>query len=112
MRAMRLEEKRDAAPAERRSEPRLHSRVIGPLPDDHLLATRRVSCERCETILHKQNNSCVRTWVESGQGNYCLYCFVVAAGELAPDYSTRLAGGGWLPRSFGLELAVSITGRS
>jgi hypothetical protein len=104
MSSMGLQDEVDAASAKRRSEPRLHSRVIGRLPDDHLLATSRVSCERCETTLHEQNNSCVRTWVESGQGNYCLYCFVVAAGELAPAYSSRLTGGGWLAPTFGLEL--------
>jgi hypothetical protein len=107
MTAIDLQEEVGAGPDERPSEPRLHSRVTGRLPDDHLPATRRVSCERCETILHKQNNSCVRTWLETGNGNYCLYCFVVAVGELAPDYATRLGGGGWLRQSFGLEMGPS-----
>jgi hypothetical protein len=84
------------------TDPWLHTRVTDHLPADHQLATRRISCERCETILHLQNNRCVRTWVESGRGNYCLYCFVVAVGELAPT-STRLPGAERLPSRFALR---------
>jgi hypothetical protein len=86
----------------RRSEPRIHSHVTDRLPPDHPLATRRIYCDRCETLLHLQTNSCMRTWIESGRGNYCMRCFIVAAGGLAPD-ETRLAGVDCLSRSFGFD---------
>jgi hypothetical protein len=44
----------------------------------------------------------MRTWVESGRGNFCLRCFVLAAGGLSPDES-RLAGADCLPRTFGVR---------
>jgi hypothetical protein len=90
-----------AAAGGRRAEPRLHSRVTDRLPDDHPLATSRVSCGRCETILHLQGNRCVRTWIESGSGNFCLYCFVVAVGEIAPNASRRARAD--MPSRFALE---------
>lgn len=93
------------------SEPRIHSHVTDRLPDDHPLADRRVYCDRCETLLHLQTNSCMRTWIETGCGNYCMRCFVVAAGGLAPD-QTRLGGVDCLPRSFALEVAPSESGRA
>jgi hypothetical protein len=43
----------------------------------------------------------MRTWIETGRGNYCMRCFVVAAGGLAPD-EMRLGGVDCLPRSFAL----------
>lgn len=106
MTAVRPEEEVGQASAVTRTEPRLHSHVIDRLPEDHPLATRLVSCERCEAILHLRSNRCVRTWVESGRGNYCLYCFVVAVGALARNHADRLASGDCLPRSFGLELGI------
>jgi hypothetical protein len=69
-----------------------------------------VYCDRCETLLHLQMNSCMRTWIESGCGNYCMRCFVVAAGGLAPD-EARLGGVDCLPRSFALDVAPSESGR-
>jgi hypothetical protein len=84
------------------AEPRLHSHITDCLPVDHPLATRRVYCDRCDTLLHVQTNSCMRTWIESGRGNYCMRCFIVVAGGIAPD-ETRLAGIDCLSRSFGFE---------
>lgn len=84
------------------SEPRMHSHISDGLPVDHPLAYRRVYCERCNTLLHMQTNSCMRTWIESGRGNYCMRCFIVVAGGVAPD-ETRLAGVDCLPRGFGLQ---------
>lgn len=92
-------------PAAEPIEPRLHSHITGCLADRHRLATQRVSCERCEAILHLADNSCVRTWVESGRGNYCLYCFLVAAGGLARDHAGRLGGVDRLSASFALKSA-------
>ncbi len=61
------------------AEPRIHSHVTDRLPGDHPLADERVYCDRCETLLHMQTNSCMRTWIESGCGNYCMRCFIVVA---------------------------------
>jgi hypothetical protein len=82
-------------------EPLLHSHVGDTLADDHPLARTRVYCDRCETLLHMQTNSCMRTWIETGQGNFCVRCFIVAAGGFATD-EARLGGVDCLPRSFGL----------
>jgi hypothetical protein len=87
------------------NEPRFHSHITDRLADGHRLATQRVSCERCEAILHLEDNSCVRTWVETGRGNYCLYCFLVAAGGLARDHAGRLGEVDRLSASFALKSA-------
>jgi hypothetical protein len=83
-------------------EPQVHSQITDRLPPDHHLSNQRVYCDRCDTLLHMQTNSCMRTWIESGRGNHCIRCFIVVAGGLAPD-ATRLAGVDCLSRSFGLE---------
>ena len=92
-------------------EPRLHSHVSDALPTDHPLATTRVYCDRCDTLLHRQANSCMRTWLETGCDNFCLGCFIVVAGGLtSPGDDIRLAGADYLTRNFGLparELAAS-----
>ena len=44
----------------------------------------------------------MRTWVETGNGNFCLRCFVQAAGGAIPDQPSQLAGVDCLPTSFGL----------
>jgi hypothetical protein len=96
------------APADgavRLREPLLHSHVGDGLPPRHPLAHARVRCDRCEALLHLQSNGCMRTWIESGRGNFCLRCFVVVAGGLARD-DTRLAGVDCLPAAFGLPPAV------
>ena len=85
-----------------RSEPRVHSHITDCLPANHPLARQRVYCDRCDTLLHMLTNSCMRTWIESGRGNYCMRCFIVVAGGLAPA-ETRLAGVDCLSRSFGFE---------
>jgi hypothetical protein len=87
-----------AAPA----EPRLHSHVGDGLAADHPLAQMRIYCDRCDSLLHLQTNSCRRTWIESGRGNFCVRCFIVVAGGLAPD-DARLGGVDRLPTSFGMH---------
>jgi hypothetical protein len=88
------------------AEPRLHSHLTDGLPSEHPLAHARVHCDRCETVVHVQTNSCMRTWVESGRGNHCVRCFVVIAGGIAPDES-RLAGVDCLSRQFALDLPIA-----
>jgi hypothetical protein len=60
----------------------------------------------------------MRTWVETGHGNFCVRCFVLAAGGLVPDDPSHLGGVDRLPPSFGLRsrawrsvLVESRTGR-
>ena len=84
------------------SEPLFHSHLTDALPLEHPLATARVECDRCQALLHTQSNSCLRTWIETGAGNYCVRCFVLALGGLDPDPLTQLAGVDCLPRSFAL----------
>jgi hypothetical protein len=85
-----------------RAEPRIHSHVTDRLPERHPLARSRVHCDRCESLLHLPSNTCMRTWIETGEGNYCLRCFVLAAGGPTPDYRSQLAGVDCLPPSFGI----------
>lgn len=85
-----------------RTEPVLHSHVVDRLPSAHPLARTRVRCDRCESLVHLASNSCMRTWVETGHGNFCVRCFVLAAGGLVSDDSSRLGGVDCLPPSFGL----------
>jgi hypothetical protein len=83
-------------------EPRIHSHVTDCLADRHLLARSRVQCDRCDSLVHLQSNSCMRTLVETGRGNFCLRCFVSAAGGAMPDHRSQLAGVDCLPPSFGI----------
>jgi hypothetical protein len=85
-----------------RCEPQIHSHVTHCLPARHPLAQSRVRCDRCESLLHLPSNRCMRTWVETGDGNFCLRCFVVAAGGATPDHRGQLAGVDCLPPGFGL----------
>ena len=92
-----------SAPArEAAREPRIHSHVADGLPEGHPLARARVRCARCEALVHLPSNSCMRTWVETGRGNFCLRCFVLAAGGMTPDHRSELAGVDCLPPSFGI----------
>jgi hypothetical protein len=86
-------------------EPCIHSHVTDRLPEGHPLARTRVRCQRCDAILHLQSNSCMRTWVESGVvGNFCLPCFVQAAGGTTPEDRSQLAGVDCLPPSFAIDV--------
>jgi hypothetical protein len=44
----------------------------------------------------------MRTWIETGRGNFCVRCFVLAAGGGAPEQRSQLAGIDCLPPAFGL----------
>ena len=57
-------------------EPQVHSHITGKLPDSHPLANDEyVTCAACNAVLHAVANECMQTWIETGEGNYCLRCF-------------------------------------
>jgi len=68
-------------------DPILHSHIEDALPDDHPLAFKSVYCDGtdCSRMLHAFNNECMQTWVETGQGNYCLGCFMKLGGDGEPQ---------------------------
>jgi len=57
------------------NEPKIHSHITGVLPESHKLANKNVRCTTCKSSLHSGNNKCMQTWIETGQGNYCIFCF-------------------------------------
>jgi hypothetical protein len=67
-------------------EPLVHSHIEDGLPPDHPLAEKQVPCAGelggCGKLLHAWNNECMRTWVETGLGNYCLWCFAKLSREM------------------------------
>ena len=60
-------------------EPIIHSHIEDGLPDDHPFADDEVFCKTCNEMLHAANNECMRTWVETGDGYYCIDCFTKVA---------------------------------
>ena len=49
-----------------------------------------INCDTCKDILHLgTENKCLRTWVETGKGNFCLKCFVLHK-ELLGTYGCQL----------------------
>lgn len=66
-------------------EPVIHSHITDELPKDHPLAAKAVVCDNCDELLHAENNECMQTWVESGQGNFCLLCFAYIGGVSLED---------------------------
>ena len=66
-------------------EPLIHSHITDELLDDHPLAFKTVDCEKCGVMVHASNNECMQTWVETGEGNYCLRCFAKLTGEVIED---------------------------
>ena len=56
-------------------DPCIHSHIEDVLPDDHPLAFVTVDCTTCGVTLHHHGNKCMRTWVETGRGNFCVPCF-------------------------------------
>lgn len=63
--------------------PVLHTHIEDALPEDHPLAFDMVYCEGrdCTAMLHSFNNECMQTWVETGKGNYCIWCFMKMTGD-------------------------------
>lgn len=71
-------------------DPVLHSHIEDALPDDHPLAWESQLCMVCKVPLHASNNECMQTWIETGNGSYCLKHFA----EL-PDSDALEAADGW-----------------
>lgn len=61
--------------SEKMTEPLIHSHITDGLPDNHAMAFENVSCEDCSVLVHSSNNECMTTWVEAGDGDFCLSCF-------------------------------------
>lgn len=59
-------------------EPQIWSHITDMLPEDHPLAYKTLICTTCRNMVHAGNNECMRTWVETGNGPYCIECFVKA----------------------------------
>lgn len=55
-------------------EPRIHSHIEDCLIESHPLAEEWVKCKKCADVLHVPNE-CMQTWIESGEGNFCISCF-------------------------------------
>jgi hypothetical protein len=66
--------------SEPRRDPIMHTHVSDKLDDTHPLAFHSIECRRCHETLHAFNNECMQTWVETGKGNYCIFCFVAQTG--------------------------------
>lgn len=58
-------------------EPQIHSHIEDVLDDKHPLAFETIYCKGCKCMVHAVNNECMQRWVETGRGNYCLWCFSV-----------------------------------
>lgn len=65
-----------------RVDPVVHSHISKSLPSGHRLAHQNVICAKCHKAVHSSQNECVSTWVETGRGDYCLWCFVMHLTDL------------------------------
>ena len=63
-------------------EPHIHSHIEDCLPETHPLACETVLCKNCGAMVHAFNNECMQTWIETGNGEYCLRCFNDIGGEV------------------------------
>ena len=68
-------------------EPQIHSHITDELPSDHPLVNEQVTCDHpaCQELIHAFNNECMQTWVETGQGNFCIECFSRYATKVLSD---------------------------
>jgi hypothetical protein len=74
-----------------KQEPKIHSDIsnsntimneCSPLPDNHPLVSEKIYCKTC--VIQVYDGTCREndtTWVETGNGNYCLKCFYECALE-------------------------------
>lgn len=56
-------------------EPQIHSHITDYLDESHPLHDKEVYCASCKEMLHFYINECMQTWIETGEGNYCVKCF-------------------------------------
>jgi hypothetical protein len=71
-------------------EPLLHSHITEGLPPSHPRAEDNIFCDGRECQygplqLHSANNECLRTWFETGRGNFCWVCFGNQDGDRDAD---------------------------
>lgn len=66
-------------------DPLIHTHITDVLPDDHPQAFESINCSACGEMVHAFNNECMQTWVETGKGNFCIFCFVKIDGVEAID---------------------------
>lgn len=89
-----------------KQEPKIHSDISNNeyntpiLPDNHPLVSEKIYCKTCVNQVYdgtyRENDE---TWVESGQGNYCLKCFYECVRERnLSDHTQKQID------SFGLDL--------
>ncbi len=57
------------------TEPLIHSHHTDRLPDEDVRARQMLLCQRCKKMVHADNNECMQTWVEWGEGILCGRCF-------------------------------------
>lgn len=83
-----VEKKMKYQPLTDEDEPRLHTHFIDDLPEGHHYAYGTVYCKSCDAMLHASNNECMRTWVETHCGNYCIHCFTSKFGSIYHETTT------------------------
>lgn len=57
------------------AEPVMHSHHTDVLAEDHPWAHRMIFCGHCGDMVHADNNECMQTWFEFGDGVLCGRCF-------------------------------------
>ena len=70
------------------NEPLIHSHIKDELPESHPFANEDVICGNCSKLLHAGNNECMTTWIEAGNGNFCLKCFSTTQNEVLEENSS------------------------
>lgn len=81
-------------------DPKIHSHIEDVLPNEHPLSHKCVLCSTCGGMLHASNNECMQTWIETGNGNFCVRCFAKIKGVSA------------LGDEYGLMPNAEVTGRT
>jgi formylmethanofuran dehydrogenase subunit E len=52
----------------------MHTHISDGLPAKHPLCNRHVACDRCDELVHAENNECVQTWFEFRGHVLCASC--------------------------------------
>ena len=75
-------------------EPEIHSHITDELPNNHKWAQEQLYCKICIVTIHAGNNECMQTWVETGNGNYCLKCWVKEL-QMEEQWEYNVLSGKW-----------------